>query len=161
MMGAVLQTVNIRLSPDQVVYTLNHASPTVLLVNADFLPMLGTIKSQLTSVRKFVLITDAAAAREDRRSFDAEYEELLAAHGPEYEFPDFDENVRATTFYTTGTTGLPKGVYFSHRQLVLHSLALLAGLAMPAQQGRFHRDDTCPSRRCFTCTPGVTRISLR
>lgn len=141
MMGAVLQTVNIRLSPDQVLYTLNHASPTVLLVNADFLPMLGTIKSQLTSVRKFVLITDAAAAREDRRSFDAEYEELLAAHGPEYEFPDFDENVRATTFYTTGTTGLPKGVYFSHRQLVLHSLALLAGLAMPAQQGRFHRDD--------------------
>lgn len=138
MMGAVLQTVNIRLSPEQVLYTLNHAAPTVVLVNTDFLPLLGTIKSQLTSVRKFVLITDEVAAGEDRRSFDAEYEELLAAHGPEYAFPDFDENTRATTFYTTG---LPKGVYFSHRQLVLHTLALLAGLAMTAQQGRFHRDD--------------------
>ena len=52
--------------------------------------------------------------------------ELLATSSPDYDFPDFDENTRATTFYTTGTTGLPKGVYFSHRQIVLHTLGTLA-----------------------------------
>jgi fatty-acyl-CoA synthase len=57
------------------------------------------------------------------------------------DFPDFDENTRATTFYSTGTTGLPKGVYFSHRQLVLHTFAALASLASNATQGRFHRED--------------------
>lgn len=108
MMGAVLQTVNIRLSPEQVLYTLNHAASMVLLVNTDFLPLLGTIKSQLTSLRKFVLITDEVAAREDRRSFDAEYEELLAAHAPEYAFPDFDENTRATTFTPPAPPACPK-----------------------------------------------------
>ena len=60
---------------------------------------------------------------------------------PEYDFPDFDENVQATTFYTTGTTGLPKGVYFSHRQLVLHAMAELAVFGIAARQGRFNRDD--------------------
>ncbi len=59
----------------------------------------------------------------------------------EYDFPDFDENTRATTFYTTGTTGLPKGVYFSHRQLVLHTLAVAAALGTGADQGRLHRGD--------------------
>jgi fatty-acyl-CoA synthase len=66
----------------------------------------------------------------------------LAGAGPgAVRLPDFDENARATTFYTTGTTGLPKGVYFSHRQLVLHTLATTAGLALAPQQGRLHRDD--------------------
>ncbi len=58
-----------------------------------------------------------------------------------YDFPDFDENTRATTFYTTGTTGLPKGVYFSHRQLVLHTITLMAALASPVSGQRFHRGD--------------------
>ena len=74
-------------------------------------------------------------------SFDAAYEALLAGGAPDHEFLDFDENTRATTFYTTGTTGLPKGVYFSHRQLVLHTLAVLAAKGMAPRQGRFHRDD--------------------
>ena len=66
---------------------------------------------------------------------------MLAAAAPDFVFPDFDENTRATTFYTSGTTGAPKGVYFSHRQLVLHTLASMAALASAPQQGRFHRDD--------------------
>ena len=72
--------------------------------------------------------------------FAGEYEELLAACEPMTEFPDFDENTRATTFYSTGTTGLPKGVYFSHRQLVLHTLAALATITS-ANQGRLCRQD--------------------
>jgi fatty-acyl-CoA synthase len=66
---------------------------------------------------------------------------LLLSGSANYDFPDFDENTRATTFYTTGTTGLPKGVYFSHRQLVLHTLAETAALALAPSQGRLHRDD--------------------
>ena len=66
---------------------------------------------------------------------------MLAASSTSYVFPDFDENTRATTFYTTGTTGLPKGVYFTHRQLVLHTITLMAALASPVSGQRFHRGD--------------------
>jgi len=141
MMGAVLQTVNVRLSPEQILYTLNHARPSVLLVHADFIPVLEEIRDRIESVKTFVLLADAADRPATSLAISAEYEELLPSSSADYEFPDFDENTRATTFYTTGTTGLPKGVYFSHRQLVLHTLAGLAALG-PAPEGqRFHRGD--------------------
>ncbi|ANB72181.1 hypothetical protein AYM40_07240 [Paraburkholderia phytofirmans OLGA172] len=73
--------------------------------------------------------------------FTTKYEVMLAVSTPSYEFPDFDENTRATTSYTTGTTGLPKGVYFSHRQLVLHTITVMAALSSPASGQRFHRGD--------------------
>ena len=139
MIGAVLQTVNVRLSPEQILYTLNHAGAEVLLVNREFLPILAQIRADLMSVKTFVLLSDDDAPLPE--GFAAEYESLLASSPEEYDFPDFDENTRATTFYTTGTTGLPKGVYFSHRQLVLHTLAVSAALGLAPVQGRFHRDD--------------------
>lgn len=141
MMGAVLQTVNVRLSPEQILYTLNHARADVVLVNAEFLPVLAEIAPRLESVRRFVLIEDAPAAGPAPVAFVGEYEALLAAASPDYDFPDFDENAKATTFYTTGTTGVPKGVYFSHRQLVLHTLATAAAFGNAPVQGRLHRDD--------------------
>jgi len=141
MMGAVLQTVNVRLNPEQVLYTLNHAGPKVVLVNAEFLPMLEGIKDKLETVQKFVLINDAAEKPAGSISFAAEYEQLVDSNSPDYEFADFDENTRATTFYTTGTTGLPKGVYFTHRQLVLHTMADLATFGMTSSMGRFHEGD--------------------
>ena len=140
MMGAVLMTVNVRLSPEQMAYTLNHSGAGTVLVNAEFLPVLETIRGQLETVKRFVLIDETGAAQA-LWGFAGEYETLLAAASPDFDFPDFDENTRATTFYTTGTTGLPKGVYFSHRQLVLHTLATTAALTSAAQQGRIHRDD--------------------
>jgi len=139
MLGAVLQTVNVRLSPEQITYTLNHARTDVVLVNAEFLEVLARIRPALTTVRTFVLLSDADSALP--AGFAGEYEALLAASPEQYDFPDFDENARATTFYTTGTTGVPKGVYFSHRQLVLHTLALTGALALAPHQGGFHRDD--------------------
>ncbi|PKO31896.1 MAG: long-chain fatty acid--CoA ligase [Betaproteobacteria bacterium HGW-Betaproteobacteria-7] len=139
MLGAVLLTVNIRLSPDQILYTINHAGADVLLVNREFLPVLEQIRGQLTTVNTFILLADDDTSLPD--GFKAEYESLLAASSDEFSFPDFDENTRATTFYTTGTTGLPKGVYFSHRQLVLHTLAVSGALGLAPNQGRFHRDD--------------------
>lgn len=142
MMGAVLQTVNVRLSPEQILYTLNHAKADIVLVNVEFIPVLAIIKDQLDTVKKFVLITDDGATMSSFKvPYAGEYEALLAAASAHYDFPDFDENTRATTFYTTGTTGLPKGVYFSHRQLVLHTLAVAASLGSSAGQGRLHRDD--------------------
>src|SRR5262245_44318234 len=141
MMGAVLQTVNVRLSPEQILYTLNHARPSVLLVHADFIPVLEEIRDRIESVKTFVLLADAADRPATSLAISAEYEDLLASSAADYEFPDFDENTRATTFYTTGTTGFPKGVYFSHRQLVLHTLAGLAALASAPAGQRFHRGD--------------------
>ena len=140
MMGAILQTVNVRLTPEQILYTLNHARADVVLVNAEFLPILAAIAPRLETVKRFVLIEDAPAAVAPV-DLAGEYEALLAAASPDYDFPDFDENAQATTFYTTGTTGLPKGVYFSHRQLVRHTLATAAALGSAPAQGRLHRDD--------------------
>ncbi len=141
MMGAVLQTVNVRLSPEQVAYTINHAGSSVLLVNDDFVPVLEDIKQQLPNVKMLILMSDRAVPQTGGLAFAGEYEDLLRGASPEYDFPDFDENTLATTFYTTGTTGSPKGVYFSHRQLVLHTLAQMAFSGTAAKQGRFSRDD--------------------
>jgi fatty-acyl-CoA synthase len=141
MMGAVLQTVNVRLPPEQIAYTINHAGSSVLLVNEDFIPLLQGLMPQLPAVKRLVVMSDRAEPRVGGLPFDGEYEALLAAASPDYRFPDFDENTQATTFYTSGTTGLPKGVYYSHRQLVLHCLSSLAFLGMAGKQGRFSRDD--------------------
>jgi fatty-acyl-CoA synthase len=141
MMGAILQTVNVRLSPEQIVYTINHAGSATLLVNDEFVGLLEGLKPQLPNVKTLVVMSDRPSPQTGGLSFVGEYEELLAAASPDYDFPDFDENSQATTFYTTGTTGLPKGVFYSHRQLVLHSLCELAFLGVAGRQGRFSRDD--------------------
>ncbi|ANY89348.1 MULTISPECIES: fatty acid--CoA ligase [Pseudomonas] len=123
MIGAVVHTINVRLSPEQILYTMNHAEDRVVLVNSDFVGLYQAIAGQLTTVDKTLLLTDGPDKQADLPNLVGEYEQLLAAASPRYDFPDFDENSVATTFYTTGTTGNPKGVYFTHRQLVLHTLA--------------------------------------
>lgn len=140
MMGAVLMTVNVRLSPEQIAYTLNHAQAKAILIHADFLPVLAQIRAQLETVDCFVLIDDGADVPLPSGFVDR-YETMLSAASPEFQYEDFDEHTRATTFYTSGTTGLPKGVFFSHRQIVLHTLSVATALASAATQGRVHRDD--------------------
>ena len=149
MMGAVLQTVNVRLSPEQILYTLNHAKADVVLVNAEFIPVLATFREQLETVKKFILITDGGDMAAFRVPYAGEYEALLKAASPDFNFPDFDENTRATTFYTTGTTGLPKGVYFSHRQLVLHTLAVATALCSAQGQNLHNADVYMPITPMF------------
>jgi fatty-acyl-CoA synthase len=141
MMGAVLQTVNVRLAPDQILYTLNHARADVIIVHADFVPLLAGIAPDLKSAQRFVLIADGHETVPAGLPFDGEYDALLDAAPAAYDFPDFDENTRATTFYTTGTTGLPKGVFFSHRQLVLHALAVATAFGTAPAQGNLQRGD--------------------
>ncbi len=140
MLGVVLHTINVRLSPEQMVYTIEHAEDDVIICHADFLPLLDAIRGRISDGRKFILINETGEPVNHKIQFEGEYEEMLATASPEFDFPEFDENTRATTFYTTGTTGLPKGVYFSHRQLVLHTLTSVTALASPATQGRLHRD---------------------
>ncbi|MBN8823672.1 MULTISPECIES: fatty acid--CoA ligase [unclassified Spirosoma] len=135
-LGAILHTVNIRLSPAQILYTMNHAEDKAVLIHEDFLPILNAIKGQLQTVDTYVVLSDKVYnnATETQplpelpEGFAGEYEALLKEASTEYDFPDFDENTWATTFYTTGTTGNPKGVYFSHRQLFMHTMGLLTYL---------------------------------
>lgn len=124
MIGAVVHTINVRLSPEQILYTMNHADDRFVLVNSDFVGLYQAIAGQLTTVQKTLLLTDGPEKTADLPDLVGEYEQLLAAASPHYDFPDFDENSVATTFYTTGTTGNPKGVYFTHRQLVLHTMGV-------------------------------------
>ncbi|RJX34746.1 MAG: fatty acid--CoA ligase [Desulfarculus sp.] len=124
MLGAVLHTVNIRLSPEQVLFTMNHAQDKVVLAHEEFLPLLAELQGRLSTVQKFVLLQDGPQAPATSLPIAAEYEDMLARAPEHFAFADFDENSMATIFYTTGTTGDPKGVYYSHRQLVLHTLAV-------------------------------------
>lgn len=140
MMAATLHTINVRLSPEQILYTINHAEDDVILVHADFIALIVQIKGRFERPVKLVYLSE-------ENDFDLpesctiEYESMLETSGGEFEFVDFDENTPATTFYTTGTTGDPKGVFFSHRQLVLHTLALITGLGSADNNNRFHRGD--------------------
>jgi len=120
--GAILHTINPRLSPENVLYTMQHAEDEVFIFHEDFLPLVEQVRSRLPSIRKYILVTDQEK-KPDIEWVDAEYEELLSGASPLDELPNFDENTQATLSYTTGTTGKPKGVYFSHRQLVLHTFA--------------------------------------
>ncbi|MDN7138156.1 fatty acid--CoA ligase [Pseudidiomarina sp. 1ASP75-14] len=130
MIGAVLHTVNVRLAPEQVVYTMNHAEDDLVLAHDDFLPLLAQVKDDLTTVKGYIQLSDDDQPPAARLETLGDYESMLAGAMTEFDFPDFDENAIATTFYTTGTTGNPKGVFFSHRQLVLHTLALAATTSM-------------------------------
>ncbi len=141
MLGAVLFTVNWRLSPDQIEYTINHAQADVVLINADFLPLFLSIRDKLKTVKKVVLLNDNIEMPQTEVHLDEEYEQMLAKASPDYDFPDLDENTKATTFYTTGTTGLPKGVFFTHRQIVLHSMSVCIAVSCHDTPLRFSTSD--------------------
>ncbi|WP_036565399.1 fatty acid--CoA ligase [Oceanospirillum beijerinckii] len=128
MLGAVLHHVNIRLSPEQIVYTMNHAEDKLVLVHDDFVPLVEQVKGHLNTVEGYIRLSDSHTSISADVEFIGEYEQLLIEQDTTCDFPDFDENSIATTFYTTGTTGNPKGVYFSHRQLTLHTLNMVGML---------------------------------
>ncbi len=140
MMGAILHTVNIRLSSQQILYTINHAHDDVLLVHADFVSIIEKIRHRFERPVKLVYMQQRPAAAIPS-GFDAEYESMLAAADSAFHFEDFDENTPATTFYTTGTTGTPKGVAYTHRQLVLHTLGLVTAFSTASGNNRLHKGD--------------------
>jgi fatty-acyl-CoA synthase len=140
MMAAVLHTINVRLSPEQILYTINHAEDDVILVHSDFMPIIEQIEDRFERPTKLIFLNDELDMQLPDLC-EIEYEVMLAEANADFDFIDFDENSPATTFYTTGTTGDPKGVFYSHRQLVLHTMGMMAGLAAGDGNNRFHRGD--------------------
>jgi fatty-acyl-CoA synthase len=111
---------------------LQDSRAEVILVNRDFVPLLAAIRPQLDGLKAIVLLDDGPEPSERPEWICADYENLTASAAADCDFPDFDEHAIATLFHTTGTTGRPKGVCFSHRQIVLLALAGLGALASPA-----------------------------
>jgi len=134
-MGAVMHTVNIRLAAEQIRYVIGHAEDSVLIADASLAPVLGPVLAaggdEVKTLRHLIVYGDG-----DRSALPAhlDYEELLAAERPGYPWPEIDEHAAAAMCYTSGTTGLPKGVVYSHRSTFLHTLGVASGEVLGISQ---------------------------
>jgi acyl-CoA synthetase (AMP-forming)/AMP-acid ligase II len=123
-MGAVLHTINPRLFPDQIAYIVNHAEDSYVFVDLTFVPLVEALAGKLDSVKGFVIMTDAAQMPDTTLGNVLCYETLLADRSDDYAWPVLDEGTGSSLCYSSGTTGNPKGVLYSHRSTVLHSYAI-------------------------------------
>jgi acyl-CoA synthetase (AMP-forming)/AMP-acid ligase II len=140
-MGAVMHTLNIRLSPDQLRYIIGHAEDSVIIADASLAGVLGPVLTDVADgrsaggvhprARHLIVYGDG-----DRSALPAhlDYEDLLAAEKPGYPWPEIEEHQAAAMCYTSGTTGMPKGVVYSHRSTFLHSLGVSSGEALGLNQ---------------------------
>ena len=123
--GRVLHTINPRLHPDQIVYIADHAEDQVLFFDMTFLPLIQAVASRCKTVKHWVAMTDRAHMPADPKVANLLcYEDLVDANDDRFDWPTFDENTASSLCYTSGTTGNPKGVLYSHRSTVLHTFAI-------------------------------------
>src|SRR5450631_2336588 len=135
--GAIVHTINPRLVPDQIAWIVNHAEDTCLFFDLTFLPIVEKVAAQFRTVKYLVAMTDRAHMPAGTSIPNLYcYEELLAAQSAEYNWPIFDENLASSLCYTSGTTGNPKGVLYSHRSTLLHTLGICLpdGLHLSARE---------------------------
>ncbi|WNB92747.1 long-chain fatty acid--CoA ligase [Bacillus sp. NEB1478] len=136
---AVLHTINIRLSPQHVAFIINHADDQILLIDQDILPLVEHLKDHIPNVKAYILMTDEDELPQSPLQPLYHYEKLLETGDPDYEFPqNVDENDPVGMCFSSATTGNPKGVTYTHRSTVLHSMAL--GLA---DCGAVSESDVC------------------
>jgi fatty-acyl-CoA synthase len=130
--GAICHTVNPRLFPDQIAWIINHAQDRIVMVDITFVPMLEKIAGQLGSVERYVVLTDKAHMPQTTLTNAVAYEDWIAEADGNFTWKTFDENTAAAMCYTSGTTGDPKGVLYSHRSNVLHALMANTGDSLGA-----------------------------
>jgi len=135
-MGAVLHTLNIRLFPEQLVHVANHAEDRVIIVDATLVPLLAPQLPQLKTVEHVIVTDESAAGLEAPEGITVHtYEGLIAGESSEYDWPELDERSAAAMCYTSGTTGDPKGVVYSHRSIYLHSMQVCMSDGPNLRQG--------------------------
>ena len=132
--GAVLHTVNPRLGPENATFVINHAEDKYLFFDTTFAPLVAAMKPHLKTVKEYYALTDAEHA-EEAGDVSAVYETLIEGEDTSFEWPEFDENTAIAMCYTSGTTGDPKGVVYSHRALVLQSFAASLPTALGITEG--------------------------
>lgn len=126
--GAILHTINIRLAPEHIIYIINHAEDEILLIDGDLFPLVEPALAHLKTVKHIIVMSDDPVAPSSSFENVHSYEQLLEEADENFIFPDdLEENLQAGMCYTSATTGMPKGVVYTHRSIVLHSIAL--GLA--------------------------------
>src|SRR5690606_20750435 len=128
--GGIYHTVNPRLFPDQIAWIVNHAEDRVMMTDLTFVPLLEKLADKLPSIERYIVFTDAAHMPDTKLKNAVPYEQWIAEADGDFTWKSFDENSAAGMCYTSGTTGHPKGVLYSHRSNVLHSMIASMGDAM-------------------------------
>ncbi|MEO0421139.1 MAG: long-chain-fatty-acid--CoA ligase [Pseudomonadota bacterium] len=138
--GYVLHMMNPRLFPEQVVYVINHAEDRILFIDPMFLPLLEKLADKLPTVERYVVLTDDAHMPQTPLPGAQSYESFMAGHPTSFDWPELDEDTASSMCYTSGTTGNPKGVLYSHRSTVLHAM----GCCMTDAMGVSSKDRLLP-----------------